>query len=182
MDEVIRQLRDRASEAFLHRHPAAAAASAPAQQQPAPLSFCAGQAAMLLEHAARLMWSDDEAREAVSLAGGCGAAGAELVRHACLRSCGCALGPAGAVTVFVARHQCSSIIICHIMCALAPVDGVGAIAELMRSFPGSPSAQANGCLALMALVRGEGDLCTANQWLVAKVGGWHTWGGCLLCL
>ena len=34
---------------------------------------------------------------------------------------------------------------------------------------GQASVQAMACLALMGLVRGEGELCQANQWAIAKV-------------
>jgi hypothetical protein len=30
--------------------------------------------------------------------------------------------------------------------------------------------QCNGCLALMSLVRGEGEVCQSNQWHIAKAG------------
>eukprot|EP00798_Chlamydomonas_sp_ICE-L_P022540 gene22540-29665_t len=48
---------------------------------------------------------------------------------------------------------------------------VGEIIALMTSWPVCAGVQSNGALLLMALVRGEGELCTANQWLVAKTGG-----------
>jgi len=35
---------------------------------------------------------------------------------------------------------------------------------------GSDSIQCNGCLALMSLVRGEGEVCQSNQWHIAKAG------------
>jgi hypothetical protein len=40
----------------------------------------------------------------------------------------------------------------------------------MRQHGGSDSITCNGCLALMSLVRGEGEVCQSNQWHVAKAG------------
>jgi hypothetical protein len=40
----------------------------------------------------------------------------------------------------------------------------------MRQHAGSDSITCNGCLALMSLVRGEGEVCQSNQWHVAKAG------------
>lgn len=42
--------------------------------------------------------------------------------------------------------------------------------SVMRQHAGSDSITCNGCLALMSLVRGEGEVCQSNQWHVAKAG------------
>jgi hypothetical protein len=40
----------------------------------------------------------------------------------------------------------------------------------MALHAGSDSIQCHGCLALMSLVRGEGEVCQSNQWHIAKAG------------
>ena len=59
-----------------------------------------------------------------------------------------------------------------IMIPLPPAGGIRTIVDLMRGGPMrlQPSIAAMGCLSLMGLVRGEGELCQGNQWAVAKVG------------
>ena len=47
----------------------------------------------------------------------------------------------------------------------------------MLCWPEAEGVQSNGCLALMAMVRGEGDTCQASQWNIAKVRGRHLQGG-----
>lgn len=49
--------------------------------------------------------------------------------------------------------------------------GVEAMVAAMLAWKGAEGVQCNGCLALMSLVRGEGQVCQENQWRVAKVGG-----------
>jgi hypothetical protein len=41
----------------------------------------------------------------------------------------------------------------------------------MQQHADHDGVQCNGCLALMSLVRGEGEVCQANQWHIAKAGG-----------
>jgi hypothetical protein len=41
--------------------------------------------------------------------------------------------------------------------------------DVMRGTRTQASVQAMACLSLMGLVRGEGELCQANQWAIAKV-------------
>lgn len=52
--------------------------------------------------------------------------------------------------------------------------GIEAMVAAIRRFPDNEGVQCNGCLALMSLVRGEGDVCQHNQWRVAKAGGVET--------
>jgi hypothetical protein len=40
----------------------------------------------------------------------------------------------------------------------------------MQLHSANDGIQCNGCLALMSLVRGEGDVCQTNQWAIAKAG------------
>jgi hypothetical protein len=40
----------------------------------------------------------------------------------------------------------------------------------MQLHDANDGIQCNGCLALMSLVRGEGDVCQTNQWAIAKAG------------
>lgn len=49
--------------------------------------------------------------------------------------------------------------------------GIESIVRCMRLHADSEGVQCNACLAIMALVRGEGDVCIQNQWRVAKAGG-----------
>jgi hypothetical protein len=53
---------------------------------------------------------------------------------------------------------------------IANSGGVPSIVSVMRLHAGSDSIVCNGCLALMSLVRGEGEVCQSNQWHVAKAG------------
>eukprot|EP00775_Hariotina_reticulata_P013734 gene13734-13855_t len=48
--------------------------------------------------------------------------------------------------------------------------GIKSLVEVMALHAGSDSIQCNGCLALMSLVRGEGEVCQSNQWHIAKAG------------
>lgn len=47
----------------------------------------------------------------------------------------------------------------------------------MRLHADSEGVQCNACLAIMALVRGEGEVCIQNQWRVAKAGGVEAMAG-----
>jgi hypothetical protein len=49
--------------------------------------------------------------------------------------------------------------------------GLAAIVACMLRFEGSEAVQCNGCLALMALVRGAGEASDANRRLLADSGG-----------
>jgi hypothetical protein len=53
---------------------------------------------------------------------------------------------------------------------IANTGGVTSLVSVMRQHAGSDSITCNGCLALMSLVRGEGEVCQSNQWHVAKAG------------
>lgn len=53
---------------------------------------------------------------------------------------------------------------------IANTGGVRSLVGVMQLHEGSDSIQCNGCLALMSLVRGEGEVCQSNQWHVAKAG------------
>ena len=57
------------------------------------------------------------------------------------------------------------------------IGGVRTLVDVMRGVRGQPSVQAVACLAIMGLVRGEGELCQANQWALAKVWGGEEGGG-----
>lgn len=48
--------------------------------------------------------------------------------------------------------------------------GVRGVVDAMAAHSSSDSIQCHGCLALMSLVRGEGEVCQSNQWLIAKAG------------
>ncbi|KAK9817719.1 hypothetical protein WJX72_001212 [[Myrmecia] bisecta] len=54
---------------------------------------------------------------------------------------------------------------------VAELRGIEGIVEAMEAFPDQEGVQCNGCLALMSLVRGEGDICQGNQWKIAKARG-----------
>ena len=105
-------------------------------------------------------WSNGGVRKAISIAGTCGQAGTLLAGaiSRCLEG-GCQGIPPVHHTHGQPVHPLT--------------DGIGTIAKLMRCCADNPSVQVNGCLAFMALVRGEGELCTAHQWFVAKVGRRH---------
>ncbi len=47
-------------------------------------------------------------------------------------------------------------------------DGVEGVVAAMRAHGGQEHVQCAGCLALMALVRGEGDVARACQWRVVR--------------
>jgi hypothetical protein len=53
---------------------------------------------------------------------------------------------------------------------IANAGGVRSLVCVMAQHATSDSIQCNGCLALMSLVRGEGEVCQSNQWHVAKAG------------
>eukprot|EP00879_Flechtneria_rotunda_P004794 GHRR01005066.1.p1 GENE.GHRR01005066.1~~GHRR01005066.1.p1 ORF type:complete len:626 (+),score=240.90 GHRR01005066.1:617-2494(+) len=53
---------------------------------------------------------------------------------------------------------------------VAASGGVRSLVDVMALHSGSDSIQCNGCLALMSLVRGEGEVCQSNQWHIAKAG------------
>mmetsp|Transcript_3336 Transcript_3336/g.7875 ORF Transcript_3336/g.7875 Transcript_3336/m.7875 type:complete len:828 (-) Transcript_3336:577-3060(-) len=57
---------------------------------------------------------------------------------------------------------------------VAQASGIEAMIQTIRRHPDREGIQCNGCLALMSLVRGEGEVCQANQWRVAKAGGVET--------
>jgi len=64
-------------------------------------------------------------------------------------------------------------VVCLCVCPLqliANTGGVRSLVGVMQLHEGSDSIQCNGCLALMSLVRGEGEVCQSNQWHVAKAG------------
>lgn len=48
---------------------------------------------------------------------------------------------------------------------------INALVTIMRLHASHAPVQAAACMCLMALVRGEGEVCLANQWHVAKVAG-----------
>lgn len=48
--------------------------------------------------------------------------------------------------------------------------GVRSLVDVMTLHSSSDSIQCHACLALMSLVRGEGEVCQSNQWHVAKAG------------
>jgi hypothetical protein len=60
--------------------------------------------------------------------------------------------------------------LCAALQLIANTGGVGSLVSVMRQHAGSDSITCNGCLALMSLVRGEGEVCQSNQWHVAKAG------------
>jgi hypothetical protein len=66
--------------------------------------------------------------------------------------------------------------VCHVCICLpalqliANTGGVASLVSVMRQHALSDSITCNGCLALMSLVRGEGEVCQSNQWHVAKAG------------
>lgn len=51
---------------------------------------------------------------------------------------------------------------------IAQQGGIRAIVEVMTQHAEHDGIQCNACLALMSLVRGEGDVCQSNQWQIAK--------------
>ncbi|GAB4822418.1 hypothetical protein N2152v2_009464 [Parachlorella kessleri] len=51
---------------------------------------------------------------------------------------------------------------------IAELGGVESIISCMREYEADDGVQCHGCLALMALVRGEGDVSDANKWKVAS--------------
>jgi hypothetical protein len=53
---------------------------------------------------------------------------------------------------------------------IAHSGGVRSLVDVMALHAGSDSIQCHGCLALMSLVRGEGEVCQSNQWHIAKAG------------
>lgn len=53
---------------------------------------------------------------------------------------------------------------------VANAGGVRTLVAVMSLHEASDVIQCNGCLALMSLVRGEGEVCQSNQWHVAKAG------------
>ncbi|WIA29098.1 hypothetical protein OEZ86_011609 [Tetradesmus obliquus] len=53
---------------------------------------------------------------------------------------------------------------------IAHSGGVRSLVDAMALHGGSDSIQCHGCLALMSLVRGEGEVCQSNQWHIAKAG------------
>jgi hypothetical protein len=53
---------------------------------------------------------------------------------------------------------------------VANAGGVRTLVGVMSLHADSDVVQCNGCLALMSLVRGEGEVCQSNQWHVAKAG------------
>jgi hypothetical protein len=53
---------------------------------------------------------------------------------------------------------------------IAHNSGVRSLVDVMALHAGSDSIQCHGCLALMSLVRGEGEVCQSNQWHIAKAG------------
>ncbi|KAJ9531607.1 hypothetical protein QJQ45_015078, partial [Haematococcus lacustris] len=55
--------------------------------------------------------------------------------------------------------------------AMTASGAVHAVVACMGLHAGNSAVQMAGCMALMALVRGEGDVCLACQWHIAKVGG-----------
>ena len=65
-----------------------------------------------------------------------------------------------------------SLCACASCCSqlIANTGGVTSLVLVMRQHAGSDSIICNGCLALMSLVRGEGEVCQSNQWHVAKAG------------
>ncbi|GAX80597.1 hypothetical protein CEUSTIGMA_g8033.t1, partial [Chlamydomonas eustigma] len=109
---------------LLKEQAAAAAAAGAVQTELAAATaacraaICPISCALSLESLARLMWSDDEARDMVASTG-----------------------------------------------------GIRTILDIMRLSRGLSSIQTSACLAIMGLVRGDGELCQATQWAVAKAGG-----------
>lgn len=54
--------------------------------------------------------------------------------------------------------------------AIANGTGIKCIVDVMKLHSDNDGIQCNGCLALMSLVRGEGEVCQSNQWHIAKAG------------
>ncbi|KAL3137014.1 hypothetical protein ABBQ32_006605 [Trebouxia sp. C0010 RCD-2024] len=54
---------------------------------------------------------------------------------------------------------------------VAQMEGIEAVARIMEAWQKHEGVQCNGCLALMALVRGDGSVCQANQFRVAEARG-----------
>jgi hypothetical protein len=65
---------------------------------------------------------------------------------------------------------CNRSGLCAALQLIANTGGVGSLVSVMRQHASSDSIICNGCLALMSLVRGEGEVCQSNQWHVAKAG------------
>lgn len=53
---------------------------------------------------------------------------------------------------------------------IANSGGVRSLVDVMALHSSSDSIQCHACLALMSLVRGEGEVCQSNQWHIAKAG------------
>lgn len=53
--------------------------------------------------------------------------------------------------------------------AVGAAGGVAVVAAVMKLYCQHAAVQAGACMVLMALVRGEGEVCLANQWHIAKV-------------
>lgn len=53
--------------------------------------------------------------------------------------------------------------------AIASANGLPMLATAMQAYGDNAHVQARACMALMAMVRGEGEVCLANQWQLAKV-------------
>ncbi|GMH36421.1 hypothetical protein BSKO_04289 [Bryopsis sp. KO-2023] len=53
---------------------------------------------------------------------------------------------------------------------VANTGGIELIIKIMKQLPEHEGIQCNCCLALMSLVRGEGEVCQSNQWNLAKAG------------
>lgn len=51
------------------------------------------------------------------------------------------------------------LISCLCLVQVAQRSGVESMVAAMRAWSGQEGVQCNGCLALMSLVRGEGDVC-----------------------
>jgi hypothetical protein len=51
----------------------------------------------------------------------------------------------------------------------------------MQLHSANDGIQCNGCLALMSLVRGEGDVCQTNQWAIAKAGSVEVVAAAMRC-
>ncbi len=53
---------------------------------------------------------------------------------------------------------------------IASGGGIRAVVDVMALHADNDGIQCNSCLALMSLVRGEGEVCQSNQWHIAKAG------------
>lgn len=53
---------------------------------------------------------------------------------------------------------------------IAQAGGVRVLVDVLDVFAANDGVTCHACMTLMSLVRGEGDVCQSNQWLIAKMG------------